>query len=578
MDRKERLKAELWEDPFLEEQYEAEKIEVEPSRMRVLGRKVMDSLGVKSTKSELRRDREAMGGALKEYREEKAVRRREAALRREEELKEAASKREREEAEREEALERKRLESDMSKAREHFERHTQGKFEAQRAQEVVEREFNSRLTTVEELEEAILEEEEGVAKRFVEFEGEEIPVYDLTGKPFAMISHAVDYRYANYSTGTADIGNKTAQDLLEHPELWERHLEDVVREEGFGTRREDALGDVISTSYVNSESNLRTRVTSYPAGSGVKDDISEGGSVEKGRYWSLCYGFEKLEGDAVLYLGSGDGGTSNTGGRGETLVTKGDLSAVENLEGAGGASMYNEVLLRRYDETGRARRPDYIVAEEGHITDTMKRHAVYFGVPIVNVETGVYEKKLEDRAKEAIAGVSEESSYEEITEAIEELRRAPRFYQSFHRIDSVGRKRDKDALDARGWRMYPDGMRETLMRLEDLEFEKSIDFIDDKLREATKTGKLPKGLVYFTALEQPATGMYGAPGNCDSLTVIFRQKGESRAVETKIYDGENVLEPEKAMASGYLAEGDLEQADSSYYRRLEPLVRAYRGK
>ena len=560
MDRKERLKAELWEDPFLEQQYEEEKIEAEPSKMRALGRKMMDVLGVKSVKSELRRDREAMGEALKEYRQEKVARRLEETRRREEERQEAALRQEREKAAREEALERMRLESDMSKARKHFEQHKQEKFEGQRVQEMLERELNSRLTTVEGLEEAILSEEEGVSKRSVEFEGEEIPVYDLTGKPFEMISHAVDYRYANWSMGNADIGNKTAQELLEHPEVWERTREEVMQEEGYGTRREDAKGDVISASYVNSETNIDTRVSKF------------------GGYYTLCYGFERLPADSLLYVTSGDAGSSNTGGKGETLLNRSDVEGIKNLEGAGGAPGYNEVVLRRYDESGEALLPSYMIAEDGHITEEMLRHAKHFGVPIVNIEREPYDRKLETRAKEAIAGLSEESSYGEISQAIEVLRRAPRFYHAFSRIDSVGRKRDKDAIEARGWRPYPVGMKEAVMRLEDLEFEKRVDFIEEKLREATETGKMPRDLVYFAALERPATGMYGAPGNCDRLLVAFRQKGQARAVETTFYDGEHVLKPEEAMASGYLEEEDLEQADSSYYQRLKPLVEAYNAR
>ena len=560
MDRKERLKAELWEDPFLEEQYETEKIEAEPSKMRRLGRKMMDSLGVKMTKSELRRDREVMGEALREYREEKAARRRAEALRHEEERREAILRQEREKAAQEEALERKQLESDMNKAREHFEHHKQEKFEGQRVQEMLERELNSRLTTVASLEEAVMAEDEGVTKRTVECEGEEIPVYDLTGKPFEMISHAVDYRYANWSTGHADIGNKTAQELLEHPEVWGRTREEVMQEEGYGTRREDAKGDVISTSYVNSETNIDTRVSGF------------------GNHYTLCYGFEQLPADSLLYVTSGDAGSSNTGGKGETLLSRSDVEGIKRLEGAGGAPGYNEVVLRRYDESGKALRPSYIITENKRMPEAALRHAKYFKIPIVNIERGPYDARLETRAKEAIAGVSEASSYGEISQAIEVLRRAPRFYQVFNRIDSVGRKRDKDAMEARSWRSYPEGMKEAIMRLEDLEFEKRVDFIEEKLREATATGKMPEDLVYFTVLEQPATGMYGAPGNCDSLLVMFRQRGESRAVETKFYDGEHVLKPEEAMANGYLKEGDLEQADSSYYQRLKPLAEAYKAR
>lgn len=560
MDRKERLKAELFEDPFLEQQFEEEKIDARPSKMKVFGRRVMDSLGVKSAKSEIMRDREVMGEVLVEYRREKEQRRLEALRRRERERQETQERRLLEEAAREEALERGRLEHDMGEAREHFERHKQEKFESQRVQELLERELNSRLTTVEGLSEAVMAEEEGVSKRVVEFEGEEIPVYDLSGKPFEMISHAVDYRYANWSLGSTDIGNKTAQELLEHPEIWERSREEVMMEAGYGTRREDAKGDVISCSYVNSERNMDTRVSKY------------------GTYYSLCYGFEKLPADSLLYMTKGDGGTSNTGGKGETLLGRSDTEAIKRLEGAGGTSMYNEMVLRRYDEAGEPLLPSYIIAEDGHITETAMRHAKYFGVPIVNIERKAYEKRLEKKALEAIDGVDEESSYDEVAQAIEVLRRAPRYYDEFHEISSVGRMRDSVAHEREREFAAPGTSKEKICRLEELEFEKRLDLIEGALRAGRGKGRsAPAGFEYFSALEFPVRGtMYDVPSGCDRLLVTFRRKGSTKAVETTIYDGGNVVQGEEAVRLGYMTEEELRAGDSSVYQRFAPLVRAYR--
>ena len=557
MDRKERLRARLENDEFLEEEFEQQQIVAEPSRAKQFGRKMMDKLGIYSEKSERMRDREMMGVVLAEYREEKARRRLEA-LKREEELIRARQEREREEAEHQQALERKALEGDMSKARSYFESHKQEKFEGQRVQESLEKELNSRLTTVDGLEEAVLAEEEGVSRRTVEFEGSEIPVYDLTGKPFEMVSHAVDYRYANWSMGNADIGNKTAQDLLVHPEVWERTREEVETEEGYGTRREDAKGDVISCSYVNSEKNIDSRVAKF------------------GGYYTLCYGFERMPADSLLYATGGDGGTSNTGGKGEAALSRSDMGAIERFEGAGGTPMYNEMVLRRYDESGEPLKPSYIIAENGQITEAAMRHAKHFGIPIVNIERKNYDTRLAERAREAIDKVGPESSYDEISEAITVLRRAPAYYHKFHAIEGTGRAFDIKGHEQEKKMAAPGSMEEKIWQLEELEFEKRIDLIEEALRAGDAPGGAkPEGFEFFTAFEEKGNGM---PMSCDSVLVQFRRKGDPRFVKTTAYDGEGMTRVDEAVQMGYMTEEDASKRDSGVYQRLAPIVREYRKR
>ena len=553
MDRRERLRTALDNDEFLEDEYEKEQIEKQPSRMRVLGRKVMDMLNIKFEKSEEMRDKEMMAVVLREYREEKEERRKaaEKAAADEQVMKEL---REKLWHEQQEEAERKSLENDMSKARSYFESHAQQKFEGQRVQEILEKDWNSRLTTVDGLEEAVMGGEDGVDKRSIDYDGEPITVYDLSGKPFEMISHAVDYRYANWSMGTADIGNKTAQDLLEHPENWEMTREQAESAEGYGTRREDALGDVISTSYVNSETNIESRVSKL------------------GNYYTLCYGFENVRPDSVLYVTNGDAGSSNTGGKGETVLSKGDVEAIDRLEAAGGSAGYNEVVLRRYDEEGRPLRPNYIIAEDGHITEAALRHAKYFNIPIVNIERANYDARLEQRAMEAIDSVTEDSSYEDVSKAIVALKRAPRYYHKFQNIASVGRVRDGKAFEFQQKNAAPGSFEEKICELEKMEFNKRLDLIEETLRAGKPEGLAPDGFAYFSVLETPNNGM---PSTCDSLEIRFRREGDSRFVETTIYDGANIVKAEEAIQRGYITQEDLEGGDSSVYQRFAPLVREY---
>lgn len=60
---------------------------------------------------------------------------------------------------------------------------------------------------------------------------------------------------------------------------------------------------------------------------------------------------------------------------------------VDNIPKWGG---YNEIVLRRFAENGKAKPPDYLVIENGEISDDIKHHAAVFGVPIINVERKYY--------------------------------------------------------------------------------------------------------------------------------------------------------------------------------------------
>ena len=560
MDRKERLRTALDNDKFLVNQYKVEQIEKQPSMIRRMGREVMDKLKIRSEKSEKIRDREMMAVVLREYREEKERRRLE-------DEKAAAEKRALEEQEEKrlqemrEEEERRSLECDMSRARDYFEINKSRMFRSERAQEIIENDFRERLTTVDDLEEALLEEKEGISKRSIEYEDTEIPVYELTGLPFAVLSHAVDYRYANYSEGRVDIGNQTAQDLLKNPALWERTREEVEALPGYGTRNEDALGDVISTSYANSESNLNTRVSKL------------------GDYYTLCYGFSHPQSDSVLFVTSGDGSTSNTGGKGKAIIRGEEYNAVRDLEGDGGVVMYNETVLRRYDENGKPILPDYIITENGHIAEAALRHAKYFGIPIVNINKAPYEKRLEEKAIEAIDSVNPGDSYDDVSKAVSMLKRAPRYYHEFQQIDSVGRACDSDGHEVQKKLVSGDRIREKIVSFEEIEFEARMRLIEDTLAEGRpENGRFPDGFEYFSVNEREPVGMYAAPGNCNRILVVFRRNGEAKNTSTTVFDGEHIFEPEKALALGHIEAKDLEKADSSYYERLKPLVDAYLGK
>lgn len=317
--RVDRIKLDIEENPWDCSEYERKQIEVPPTLIRKFGRIAMDALGIHSKRSEERRDREAISVALRERYDEREARRL-AFVEEENRRKAEAERREAEFKAWKEQQERASLERDMSTARDVFEMHRRERFHNQRTQEIAERSLNSRLMTFDRLEEEVLSENPEIGKRSIPYGDGEVPVYDLRGVSFVMLTHTVDYRSANKP---GEIGTETYHKVMDDPAVWSERRDEAERADGFGTRNGDARGDTISTSYTNSERNFDSRVSG-----------------------ELIYGFDHVDADSILSVTNGDGGTSNMAGRSETSVRQAD--PFEELEGAGGTGIYNEVLLRLY--------------------------------------------------------------------------------------------------------------------------------------------------------------------------------------------------------------------------------------
>ena len=480
---------------------------------------------------------------------------------------------------------------ELLKATTQMETKKQTRFEGQRAQELVERELNGKLTTVEHLEEEALSENPEIAKREIEYrpEGDEsqepskITVYDLKGLPYAFVSHAVDYRRANVKVngGVGDIGTQTFQDIVENPAVWTETREQAERADGYGTRAANARGDTISCSYSNSETNPNTRV-----GSRAFDQ-------------NLVYGFEAVRPDSVIYMVNRDGGTNNIAGKAETALGRGAEKAIESLENTPTIG-YNEILLRRYDESGKPLKPNYIISVDGVITDDMLKHAAFFNVPIVNVETKAYSEKLDRKALEALDAITPDSTYEKISETFAAIKRSPSYGQALRLREGYGRKRDRDGIEGKKM-AYPIGngqLREKFAAFEELEFQKRLGLIEDEFtkfaeahEEANARGEKihfqSDRIANFFALlydvqndttvsifgERRGTDGRTVASNPNTLSVEIIPKNGGTRISTELYDGEHPFQPEKAIASGYLTAEDIEQADSGPYNRLAPLFR-----
>ena len=287
------IKDDLRGDPYGEgaSKIYMEQIGTRPSTLRKIGRLAMDRLGIHFGGSETRRRREAMGVAVKEYDAEQA----EERLRLQERLEAAETKRIEEEKHDREAREKREkedMEQSLIKGMEEYRKGKKERFQKQRIQELLERQVNDRLLTVDALEEEVVSGNPEAERDIRMYDGAEIPIYTLRGLPFSMLSHNVEYRRIN--SGNLDhIGVQTSAKVVEDPTVWTQDESSAMQEGGYGTRGGDARGNVISTSYINSESNLDNRFRSTDG------------------HADLCYGFSHLDPSALLFVSLGDGATPN---------------------------------------------------------------------------------------------------------------------------------------------------------------------------------------------------------------------------------------------------------------------------
>ena len=441
----------------------------------------------------------------------------------------------------------------LSEARDYFDKNRAKKYRMQRTQEILERDLNARLTTIDQLEDEVASENPEVGKRSIEFEDSEIPVYDLRGLPYAFLSTTIDYRDKyDYSSN----GYETSASIINSPSVWARREDETQELVGFGMNSRDvgARGNTISASYWNSEYNSN--------------------SFYRGR---LMYGFQHVDGDSIIEITNGDGHTCNLDGKDDPRKLA--LGQIEELEGIEGTTIYNEFLLRRYSETGKPKCPDFLITFNNDIDEVVLRHAKYFDIPIVNIEerASPYTTRQINRMGEIIHSIDETTGYGELNDKIADLFSIPMFRNLRYKFSNIGRGQDKEDYYHFKRLRANSILDERIFGLQEYELEKRLDYIESTLKKrssemqgATARGiKLPRddngnfsvpGFDYFNVF-------MGDGGVQDYVKIKFRIKDSQRIVETTIFDGENMKgEPRLDV---------LEGGDSSYYKRFAPLVEGY---
>lgn len=375
--------------------FEREGVAEKPGTVRRLGRVALDAMGIRSERVEEQRRREAMPEALKIYRQRKA----ESIKVFEDAMQEAYDERSGFNAmvkDIDESLEQyanviaeseknkndKKLEHDISVEMWGSKNEKEDRLRQERAQEILEKDLNGRLTKVEDLDLKAEIGGLGVTKSEIDYNGEVIIVYNMEGAPLRMLTTSISYKDTASEANEGSVIGAGMMHRLEVQPLFWLDNEQKVKEENKILPYNHRRGNTISCSYTDVYKNPDQRL-------GTTHDRL----VSRRDEPYIVYGWDHVGGGSLINAGEGDLRTPQMVGRDwmGSGINENNLNIwdelVDNIPKWGG---YNEIVLRRFAENGKAKPPDYLVIENGEISDDIKHHAAVFGVPIINVERKYY--------------------------------------------------------------------------------------------------------------------------------------------------------------------------------------------
>ena len=549
----EKYKILLKESGFLSFDMEREMVKNQPSTARQIGRMFLDTSIAKNMLSGLHkssheeREKEAMYVARQEYeaereKEQRVFEKEWEERRLAEEKWQAEIKAERE------AREKLSFEKDFIEGMDRYRQRKEEQYQGEAVQELSERGFNERLTKLEEIDLESETEGSGVTKRQIEFEGKNLTVYDMKGFQFSFLQHMIDFKGRGADSDKWRIGAGVAKNLQDNPSLW---AELRNTDEKYGGKHGDSKANTISMSYIRTDENFKT----------INDD-------------GYFYGFDQVRPDSILQIFDRDGGTVNDIGDNRTGLSKDDAYMPQMLENA--KEYYNEVQLRRYDEGGRPQLPDFVVVKNGKMSDVILKHAAYFDVPIINIETEYYKKQEAQKLENLVDGIDwENDSYEKIKLVLDALERS---YLVGNRAveEKVGLW---DKHPTHELILYNESLTEKIKNFKKRELAARVKFIKNKLHEETELIRdfNKRGEKYFSlnrGLEvvkvdygkELYNGWTAGGPTMHRLEIKTQTQLKRPFLTTEVYDGDNPSPDAKVKYEG---------ANSQVYNELLPVVEEY---
>lgn len=235
----------------------------------------------------------------------------------------------------------------------------------ERIQEEIEKDLNRRLVKVEQLEDLAGVDGSGVNKSEIDYYDKKVDVLNVNldayqGESLNLLTHSIDFK----QTDKHQIpGQGTSNTLRVLPNIWlSRETPTELTEDGRYKDGYNVRSNVIFTTYSNPENH-----NSKP----VSGDI--------------IYGFDHVDANSILKLSERDGNTALKLDYRLNTPAESQLNFFDQVENGASNGSYNEVAIRRYDETGKPKIPDYLLTYNGYISEDAKNHASTFSIPIINL-------------------------------------------------------------------------------------------------------------------------------------------------------------------------------------------------
>ena len=236
---------------------------------------------------------------------------------------------------------------------------------SERIQEILEKDLNHRLVKVKQLEDLANIDGTGVKKSETDYHGKQIDILSVDldtyqEEPLNLLTHSIDFKQNNTHQV---LGQGTSSALRVLPNIWLNRetpvefTEDGKYKDGYNVR-----SNVIFTTYSNPNNNNIKPV---------------GGDI--------IYGFDHVDANSILGLNERDGNTPLVLNYRLNAPSESQLDFLNQVENGASKGSYNEVAIRRYDETGKPKLPDYLLVYNGYISEDAKNHATTFNIPIVNL-------------------------------------------------------------------------------------------------------------------------------------------------------------------------------------------------
>lgn len=235
----------------------------------------------------------------------------------------------------------------------------QKNYQQERAQELFERELKKDITNIEDLEFFAKAEVEGLSLENINYNDKDIKVIHATGFPLKFLESSINSSF-----------------VADNPSIWTKNASEYS---SFSHQKgativfnpdEGEVSNTICTTYVDTNHNPSA--------------IHAGAT-------GLVFVFTDIKPDSVIAAKPHDAWSSpDSGFDRPNLLENNDIISPEEI--AKQSKGFNEIVLRRYDETGKPLLPSAIMTYDLiEPNERILKNASYFNIPIIHIDKKAYE-------------------------------------------------------------------------------------------------------------------------------------------------------------------------------------------